>query len=244
MVPPPRTRSRRSRSARGKPVLIGEFHFGALDRGLPSTGLEGVASQEERGVAYRRYVEAAAADPNVVGTHYFVLNDQEVLGRFDGENFQIGFVDVCHRPVPRAGRGRASRPTRRCTTSLQGQLNPYVARGDRRSRGSGSDFGEERRAERDEQAIDRSRDGPPVLAAAVPAPRAAPRRRRRGARAGARRPPHGPAARRPRARVGLGERRARRCASPSALPPPRRPRAPTGAGAPDLPPQPAGGPPR
>ncbi len=82
----------------GKPVLIGEFHFGALDRGLPSTGLRAVASQEERGVAYRRYVEAAAADPNVVGAHYFVLNDQEVLGRFDGENFQIGFVDVCHRP--------------------------------------------------------------------------------------------------------------------------------------------------
>jgi hypothetical protein len=81
-----------------KPVMIGEFHFGALDRGLPSTGLKGVASQEERGVAYRRFVEAAAADPNVVGAHYFVLNDQEVLGRFDGENFQIGFVDVCHRP--------------------------------------------------------------------------------------------------------------------------------------------------
>ncbi|MFN8095620.1 MAG: beta-galactosidase [Vicinamibacteria bacterium] len=82
----------------GKPVLIGEYHFGALDRGLPSTGLRAVESQEERGVAYRRYVEAAAADPNVVGAHYFVLNDQEALGRFDGENFQIGFVDVCHRP--------------------------------------------------------------------------------------------------------------------------------------------------
>ena len=34
----------------------------------------------------------------MVGVHYFVLNDQEALGRFDGENFQIGFVDVCHRP--------------------------------------------------------------------------------------------------------------------------------------------------
>jgi hypothetical protein len=81
-----------------RPVMIGEFHFGALDRGLPATGLRAVASQAERGVAYRRYVEAAAANPNVVGTHYFILNDQPVLGRFDGENFQIGFVDVCHRP--------------------------------------------------------------------------------------------------------------------------------------------------
>jgi hypothetical protein len=81
-----------------RPVLIGEFHFGALDRGLPSTGLRGVESQRERGIAYRRYVETAAADPNVIGAHYFILNDQELLGRFDGENYQIGFVDVCHRP--------------------------------------------------------------------------------------------------------------------------------------------------
>jgi hypothetical protein len=82
----------------GKPVLIGEFHFGALDRGLPATGLRGVASQTERGVAYRRYLELAAADPNLVGAHYFILNDQALLGRFDGENYQIGFVDVCHTP--------------------------------------------------------------------------------------------------------------------------------------------------
>jgi hypothetical protein len=95
---PPRDAIREIARRTGKPVMIGEFHFGALDRGLPSTGLRGVATQEERGVAYRRYVEAAAADPDVVGAHYFVLNDQEVLGRFDGENFQIGFVDVCHRP--------------------------------------------------------------------------------------------------------------------------------------------------
>ncbi|HXY40375.1 MAG TPA: hypothetical protein VEQ10_11920, partial [Vicinamibacteria bacterium] len=97
MAPPAEVIAEIARRTR-KPVLIGEFHFGALDRGLPSTGLRGVASQEERGVAYRRYLEAAAANPDVVGAHYFILNDQEVLGRFDGENFQIGFVDVCHRP--------------------------------------------------------------------------------------------------------------------------------------------------
>jgi len=97
MQPPTETIARIAARTR-RPVLIGEFHFGALDRGLPATGLRGVASQEDRGVAYRRYVEAAAADPNVVGAHYFVLNDQEVLGRFDGEDFQIGFVDVCQRP--------------------------------------------------------------------------------------------------------------------------------------------------
>jgi hypothetical protein len=78
--------------------MIGEFHFGALDRGLPATGLRGVASQAERGVAYRRYVEMSASNPNLVGTHYFILNDQALLGRFDGENYQIGFVDCCNTP--------------------------------------------------------------------------------------------------------------------------------------------------
>jgi hypothetical protein len=81
----------------GKPVLIGEFHHGALDRGLPATGIRGVATQKERGLAYRYYVETAAANPYSVGTHYFTLYDQAILGRFDGENFQIGLLDTCNR---------------------------------------------------------------------------------------------------------------------------------------------------
>ena len=82
----------------GKPVIIGEFHFGALDRGLDATGIRGVASQAERGAAYRRYMQRAAAHPMCVGAHYFTLNDQAYLGRFNGENYQIGIVDVAQRP--------------------------------------------------------------------------------------------------------------------------------------------------
>ncbi len=85
-------------AATGRPVLVGEFHFGALDRGLPSAGLRAVATQADRAVAIRRYVETLAAEPWAVGAHYFQLNDQPLLGRFDGENYQIGLVDVCHRP--------------------------------------------------------------------------------------------------------------------------------------------------
>jgi hypothetical protein len=80
------------------PIMIGEFHFGALDRGLQATGIIGVANQEERGKAYQCYVENSASFPECVGTHYFMLNDQPTLGRPDGENYQIGLVDVCHRP--------------------------------------------------------------------------------------------------------------------------------------------------
>ncbi|AEE96522.1 hypothetical protein [Mahella australiensis] len=80
------------------PVLVGEFHFGALDRGLLATGLRAVTDQQQRGVAFKYYVETGAANKYCVGTHYFQLNDQPVLGRYDGENFQIGAVDVCCKP--------------------------------------------------------------------------------------------------------------------------------------------------
>ncbi len=82
----------------GKPVMIGEFHFGALDRGLDATGIRGVTTQAERGVAYRYYLHKAASHPMCLGAHYFTLNDQAYLGRFDGENYQIGIIDTTQRP--------------------------------------------------------------------------------------------------------------------------------------------------
>ena len=78
--------------------MIGEFHHGALDAGLPSNGIRGVQTQAERARAYRYFVETTAASSWSVGVHYFTLNDQPILGRFDGENFQIGVVDICQRP--------------------------------------------------------------------------------------------------------------------------------------------------
>ena len=80
------------------PLMIGEYHHGALDVGLWATGIGAVTTQEGRGQAYRIYTENALAHPACVGAHYFILNDQPLLGRFDGENYQIGCVDVCHKP--------------------------------------------------------------------------------------------------------------------------------------------------
>jgi hypothetical protein len=82
----------------GMPVLIGEWHFGALDVGMPSSGIGHLKNQTDRAKAYRVYLEDAAANPNCVGAHWFNLYDQSALGRFDGENYNIGFLDVCHRP--------------------------------------------------------------------------------------------------------------------------------------------------
>ncbi len=80
------------------PVMVGEWHFGALDVGLPASGIGHVKDQAARGQAYRVYLEDAAANPYCVGVHWFTLYDQSALGRFDGENYNIGFLDVCNRP--------------------------------------------------------------------------------------------------------------------------------------------------
>nr|WP_306817585.1 beta-galactosidase [Acetatifactor muris] len=81
-----------------RPVIIGEYHAGALDRGLTATGIKGVANQNERGVLWREFVEGCAAHPLGVGAHWFEFVDEFVLGRFDGENYQIGMVDICMQP--------------------------------------------------------------------------------------------------------------------------------------------------
>jgi len=83
-----------------KPILVGEWHFGALDRGMLHTGLRSVGSQAERGRAYSFYLRGALANPAVVGAHWFQYHDQCTTGRFDGENYQIGFLDICDTPYP------------------------------------------------------------------------------------------------------------------------------------------------
>jgi hypothetical protein len=83
----------------GLPVIIGEFHFGTPGRGL-APGLAQVKNEAERGVAYSYYVENAAVHPAVIGIHWFQWIDQPSTGRFDGENYNIGLLDVTDRPYP------------------------------------------------------------------------------------------------------------------------------------------------
>ena len=84
-----------------RPVIIGEFHFGTLQSGLPAHGVARlVQSQADRAAAYRAYIEDAAALPACVGVHWFQWYDQSALGRFDGECYDIGFMDTCNRVYP------------------------------------------------------------------------------------------------------------------------------------------------
>ena len=81
----------------GRPIIVGEFHFGVPGRGL-AAGLVQVRDQAERGTAYRYYVEQAAAFPAFIGSSWFQWVDQPSTGRMDGENYNIGLVDVTDRP--------------------------------------------------------------------------------------------------------------------------------------------------
>jgi len=106
------------------PIMIGEWHFGALDVGLPASGIGHVPTQEDRGKAYRFYLEDAAAKPWCVGVHYFTLYDQSALGRFDGENYNIGFLDTCNRPyAPLAEAARLSHE--QLYRVAMGEVAPY-----------------------------------------------------------------------------------------------------------------------
>jgi hypothetical protein len=69
-----------------------------LDLGTTATGLNGTPNQQERGKAYSYYCERVAAHPYGVGCHWFQLYDQFALGRFDGENYNIGLLDICSMP--------------------------------------------------------------------------------------------------------------------------------------------------
>ena len=81
-----------------KPVIIGEFHFGSLDRGSFHPGLKEANSQSDRGECYRNYIQEALRHPLILGAHWFQYADEAATGRGDGENFNIGFVDICDNP--------------------------------------------------------------------------------------------------------------------------------------------------
>lgn len=100
MLYPDRAMMDRIAKISGKPLFIGEYHFGTVDRGMAQS-LWQVNSQEERAVAYRYYTEKAYEHPALIGTSYFQWCDQDLTGRgYDGENYNCGLVDVTDRPYP------------------------------------------------------------------------------------------------------------------------------------------------
>jgi hypothetical protein len=109
-----------------RPVIIGEFHFGVPADGL-GAGLVQTVNQTERAKGYRYYIEQAAALPYFLGAHWFQWTDQAVLGRMDGENYNIGFVDVTNRPY--AELVEAAKAThKRLFEVHSGKVGPFAER--------------------------------------------------------------------------------------------------------------------
>jgi hypothetical protein len=85
-----------------RPMFFSEFYFSSpLDSGLTG-GSKDLSTQRERGLAYRHYVEHAAALGYVVGIEWFTLVDQATTGRFfekyNGEAANTGLISVADRP--------------------------------------------------------------------------------------------------------------------------------------------------
>jgi hypothetical protein len=85
-----------------KPQMWSEFYFTATQESNVAPSNMDTATQRERGLAYRNYVEGAAALGFVVGTEWFTLLDQAVTGRFfeglNGERANTGLFNVADRP--------------------------------------------------------------------------------------------------------------------------------------------------
>ncbi|AFC33187.1 hypothetical protein PM3016_6564 [Paenibacillus mucilaginosus 3016] len=86
----------------GKAILLSEFSFGTAEQGLKPIVPGSAASQHERQLRYRSYVEGAAALGYVVGAHWFDYVDQAAAGRYwegyGGERYNSGLVNVADRP--------------------------------------------------------------------------------------------------------------------------------------------------
>ncbi|NMC50135.1 MAG: hypothetical protein GYA47_12040 [Desulfovibrio sp.] len=86
------------------PVLITEYFFAAEENrsGNKNNGhLMHVATQDQRAGGAAAAQANFAAFPNVVGAHWFQYADEPTGGRGDGEDFNMGLVDIENRPYKR-----------------------------------------------------------------------------------------------------------------------------------------------
>ena len=83
------------------PVIIGEWNFGANDRGTFDVGMVAVENQDERALMYESYARSVLRNPLFVGCHWYQYRDNPTVGRpVDGENQQVGFLDSVDTPYP------------------------------------------------------------------------------------------------------------------------------------------------
>ena len=86
----------------GLPVVVGEYYATARQNrsGLRNHGGEFtlVDTQTQRGVAAAAQLRAFASFPFVIGWHWFQWCDEPTFGRGDGEDYNMGLVDIYDEP--------------------------------------------------------------------------------------------------------------------------------------------------
>lgn len=86
----------------GKPILVGEFYAAAMENRSGNKNLHGpfltVQTQAERAVGASAMAEQMARLPYMVGYHWFQNTDEPPAGRGDGEDFNMGLLDIYDKP--------------------------------------------------------------------------------------------------------------------------------------------------
>jgi hypothetical protein len=85
----------------GKPVLVSEFFCAAMENrsGNKNAGhLLKVLTQSERAIVVQQALRNFARCPNIIGTHWFQYYDEPMGGRADGEDYNMGLVDIYDQP--------------------------------------------------------------------------------------------------------------------------------------------------
>ena len=92
------------------PVLVGEWHFGALTWGFRPRASARFGIRPGAARRIRVYTEDAASKPWCVGVHYFTLYDQSALGRWRRRELQHRFPGRLQSTLRTAGSRRPREP--------------------------------------------------------------------------------------------------------------------------------------
>ncbi len=85
-----------------KPIIITEYYMSATENRSgnknSSAGFPVVQTQKQRAASFRRNLNSFAELPYVIGAHWFQFMDEPPFGRSDGEDYNMGLVDINDRP--------------------------------------------------------------------------------------------------------------------------------------------------
>jgi hypothetical protein len=116
----------------GRPVLIGEFYMTARENRSgnknDSSGFPVVQTQRERAAGFRNTMETLLHIPYVIGADWFQYYDEPTMGRDDGENYNMGLVDIHDRPYEAITAAAASLDWTRPRAALPSK-RPEASRG-------------------------------------------------------------------------------------------------------------------